>query len=65
MVGLLNLLVLIIIAGVITWLVHVTVPMPAVFHTLFRLVVIALLVVYILQFFEIINPVLPWFRLFK
>lgn len=62
--ALLNLLVLIIIAGFLAWAVNTVVPMPRIFHSLFNLVLFIVVVVYVLQFFSLINPVLPWIRLF-
>jgi len=64
MAAILNVLILIILAGVIAWLVNMLIPMPGIFHALFNLVLFVVVVIYILQFFSLINPVLPWIKFF-
>lgn len=65
MIALLNLLVIILVAGIITWLVRAFIPMPGMFHLLFEIVVLAVVVIYVLQFFSLIPPVLPKITIFK
>ncbi len=65
MIELLNLLVIIVAAGVITWLVNAFIPMPGMFHMLFNIVVLVVVVIYVLQFFSIINPILPAITIFR
>lgn len=56
---LLNLIVLIIIAGILLWLVNAYIPMPGAIKSLLNILVLIVLVIYVLQFFEIINTILP------
>ena len=63
--GLLNLLALIVIFGVVLWMVNAFIPMPGAIKTLLNVVVLIVLIIYVLQFFGLINSVLPMIRLFK
>lgn len=63
--GLLNLIALIVIAGLIMFLINVYIPMAGAIKSLLNLLVLIILIVYILQFFGLIGPVLPMIRLFK
>ncbi|QRN04338.1 hypothetical protein GH742_10870 [Legionella sp. MW5194] len=65
MAELLNLIALIIIAGVLMWLVNVFIPMPGAIKTLLNVLVLIVLILYILQFFGLIHTVLPTIRLFR
>lgn len=65
MAELLNLIALIIIAGVLMWLVNVFIPMPGAIKTLLNVLVLIILILYILQFFGLIHTVLPTIRLFR
>ena len=56
---LLNLIALIIIAGVLLWLINTYIPMPAAISSLLNVLVVIILVIYILQFFGIIKTILP------
>ena len=62
---LLNLLLVIVICGVLVWLVSAVVPMPPVFHTIFYLVIVGVVLIYILQFMGVISPILPVINVFK
>ena len=55
----LNLLIIIVLAGFVSWLVSAVIPMPGIFKMLFNLVIVAVVVIYILQFFGVISPILP------
>jgi hypothetical protein len=57
---LLSLFLLIIIAGLIMWIVNTYIPMAPMIKSLLNLLVFILLLVYILQFFGIIKPLLPY-----
>jgi hypothetical protein len=57
MLGLLNLLAIIILFGVIMWLINVFIPMPAAINRLLNIVVLVVLIIYVLQFFNIINKI--------
>lgn len=57
--SLLNLLLLIVIAGVIMWLINAYVPMPGAIKSLLNILVLVILVIYVLEFFEVIGPILP------
>ncbi len=65
MAELLNLLLLIIIFGVIMWLINAFIPMPPVIKSLLNIVVVIILIIYILQTFGLINPVLPTINIFR
>lgn len=60
----LNLVALIVIVGVVMWLINAYIPMPPAIKTLLNVVVLILLVIYILQFFGLINPILPTLKIF-
>ena len=62
---LLNLLALIILFGIAMWLINVFVPMPYPIKTLLNIVVLLVLIIYVLQFFGVIHPILPPLRLFR
>lgn len=62
---LLNLIVLIIIAGVLLWAINVFIPMAPLIKNLLNLVVFIVLLIYILQFFGVIKMILPFPNIFK
>ncbi len=62
---LLNLILLIILAGILLWAVNVFIPMAPMIKSLLNLLVLIILVIYILQFFQIINTVLPFPNIFR
>ncbi|KTD21694.1 Thivi_2564 family membrane protein [Legionella londiniensis] len=61
--ALLNLLLVIIVAGVLLWLVNVLIPMAPVVKRLLNVLVLIILILYILQFFGLISPIVPMFQL--
>lgn len=61
----LNLLVLIILAGFLLWLVNAFIPMAPMIKSLLNLLVFILLVIYVLEFFNIIKMILPFPTIFK
>lgn len=61
----LNLLVLIILAGFLLWLVNAFIPMAPMIKNLLNLLVFILLVIYVLEFFNIIKMILPFPTIFK
>ncbi|HAF87961.1 MAG TPA: hypothetical protein DCG13_05280 [Legionellales bacterium] len=61
---LLNLIALIVLAGIIMWLINTFIPMPAPIKSLLNVVVLIILILYILQFFNLIHTGLPMIRLF-
>ncbi|MDP3559850.1 MAG: Thivi_2564 family membrane protein [Legionellaceae bacterium] len=61
----LNLLVLIIIAGVLLWGVNVFIPMAGAIKSLLNFLVLVLLIIYILQFFGLVKPILPFPNIFR
>lgn len=61
----LNLIAVIIFFGVIMWLVNTFVPMPGAIKSVLNLLVLAIVVIYVLQFFDIIKTILPTLHLFK
>lgn len=62
---LINLLVLIVFAGLILWGVNVFIPMPPLIKSLLNFVVFVVLVIYVLQFFGIMKTILPFPNIFK
>ena len=62
---LLNLIALIIVFGVCLWLVNAFIPMPAAIKSLLNVLVLIVLIIYILQFFDIIKTILPMVRILK
>ena len=62
---LLNLFAVIIIFGVALWLVNVFIPMPGAIKSLFNILVLIVLIIYILQFFGIIHNVLPIIKVLR
>ncbi|KTD65764.1 Thivi_2564 family membrane protein [Legionella spiritensis] len=65
MTALLNLFAIIILFGIGLWLVNVFIPMPAAIKSLLNILVLIVLVIYILQYFGVINTILPTIRLFR
>lgn len=61
----LDLLVLIIVAGVVLWLVNVFIPMAPMIKSLLNVLVLIILIIYILQFFNIIHTILPMVSILK
>lgn len=62
---LLNLIALIIIAGVLMWVINVFIPMPAAIKSLLNVLVLIVLIIYILQFFGVIKVILPGINIFR
>ena len=63
--SLLNLLALIVIAGIGLWLINAFIPMPGAIKSLLNILVLIVLVIYVLQFFEIIKTILPIPKIMK
>lgn len=61
---LLNLIALIIVAGVLMWLINVFIPMPPAIKSLLNVLVVIILILYILQFFGLIKTILPVIQVF-
>lgn len=62
---LLNLFLLIIVFGVVLWLINTYIPMPGAIKSLLNVLALIVLIIYILQFFGIINNILPTMRIAK
>lgn len=62
---LLHLIVLIIIAGVLLWGINRFIPMAPLIKSLLNFLIFIILLLYILQFFELIKPILPFPNIFK
>ncbi|KTD46141.1 hypothetical protein Lqui_2631 [Legionella quinlivanii] len=62
---LLNLIAVIIVFGLVMWLINVFIPMPAAIKSLLNILVLIVLIIYILQFFGVINTILPPIRILK
>jgi len=61
---LLNLIAVIVVFGVIMWLINAYIPMPGPIKSLLNVLVLIVLIIYILQFFGLINTILPIIRIF-
>lgn len=62
---LINLIVLIIICGVVLWGINSFIPMAPLIKGLLNFVVLIVLIIYVLQFFGLIHPILPNPNIFK
>lgn len=62
---LLNLIANFIVFGLGMWLVNAYLPMPTGIKNLLNFLVVIVLVLYILQFFGIINTVIPMYRMIR
>jgi len=63
--GLLNLFANIIVFGLVMWLVNIFIPMPGAIKSLLNILVLIILIIYILQFFGLINTIIPMFNILK
>ncbi len=63
--SILNLIVLVILAGVLLWGVNVFIPMAPIIKSLLNFLVLIILIIYILQFFAVIKVILPFPTIFK
>ncbi|MDP1603454.1 MAG: Thivi_2564 family membrane protein [Legionella sp.] len=62
---LLNLIILILLASVLLWAVNVFIPMAPLIKSLLNFLVFIILIIYVLQFFDIIKTILPFPKIFK
>lgn len=62
---LLSLFVLIILSGFFLWLINAFIPMAGMIKSLLNILVFVILVIYILEFFHVINMILPFPLHFK
>lgn len=62
---LLNLFANIIVFGLLMWLVNVFIPMPGAIKGLLNILVLIVLIIYILQFFGIIQTIIPMYRILR
>jgi hypothetical protein len=62
---LLNLIAIIVVFGVGLWLINAFVPMPGAIKSLLNALVLIILIIYILQFFNIIKPILPMIKILR
>lgn len=60
-----NLIALIIIFGVVMWLINVFIPMPSAIKSLLNIFVVIILILYILQFFNLVHVGLPIIHVFR
>lgn len=65
MAAILNLIAIIVIFGLIAGLINAFIPMPQIIKSLLNIVIFIILVIYVLQFFAVIKPILPVFVIFK
>ena len=62
---LMNLIALIIVFGVALWLINAFIPMPSAIKSLLNILVLIVLIIYVLQFFDLIKTILPVIRILK
>ncbi|MCX7116215.1 MAG: hypothetical protein NTW08_09980 [Gammaproteobacteria bacterium] len=62
---LIQLIVLIIIAGILLWGINAFIPMAPMIKSLLNFLVFVVLVIYILQFFGLIKTILPFPNIFR
>lgn len=62
---LMNLIAIIVVFGVCLWLINMFIPMPAAIKSLLNVLVLIVLIIYILQFFDVIKTILPMIHLLK
>ena len=60
---LLNLIANFIAFGLGMWLINAYIPMPSGIKSLLNLLVVIVLVLYVLQFFEVIHTVIPMYKI--
>ena len=65
MMALMNLIALIVIFGVVMWLINAFVPMPGAIKSLLNILVVIVLVIFILEFFNLIPPITPLIHVLK
>ncbi|MBA2649976.1 MAG: hypothetical protein H0U75_10370 [Legionella sp.] len=61
----LNLIAIIIVFGVGVGLINAFLPMPGAIKSLLNVLVIIVLIIYILQFFNVIHNILPMYRILR
>ncbi len=62
---LLNLLAVIIVFGLALGLINAFIPMPAAIKSLLNIVVLIILIIYVLQYFDVVHALLPPIRILK
>ena len=63
--ALLNLIALIVVFGVGLWAINVFIPMSSAVKSLLNALILIVLIIYILQFFNIIHSILPMANILK
>jgi hypothetical protein len=63
--GLLNLIVLIILAGLLMTGINRFIPMPVAIKSLLNFVIFVILVIYVLEFFDLLKNILPFPTILK
>ncbi len=63
--NLLNLFANIIVLGLIMWLINAFIPLPGAVKSLLNILVVIVIVLWILQFFGVIQTIVPMYSLLK
>ncbi len=63
--GLLNLFANIVVFGLVLWLINAYIPMLGSIKSLLNILVLIVLVIYVLQFFGVIQTIIPMYRILK
>lgn len=56
--GIIELILVIVVVGILMWLINTYIPMPGAIKALLNVLVFILLVIYLLQFFGLIKPII-------
>ena len=62
---LLNLFAVIIVIGLVMWLINAFIPMAPAIKSLLNILAVIVVVIYLLQFFHIIQTIIPMFRILR
>lgn len=63
--GLLNLIANIIVFGLFLWVVNAFIPLPGAIKSILNALVIIVLILYILQYFGVVQTIVPMFRIIR
>ena len=63
--GLLNLFANIVVFGLVLWLINTFIPLPGAIKSLLNILVLIVLIIYVLQHFNLIHTIIPIYHLLK
>ena len=59
-----ELLLVIVVIGAVMWIINAYIPMPMAIKSILNLIVVILLIIYVLQFFGLIKPIINFPKIF-